>query len=54
MAKVKSELNIKAISGVWVIILASNWVKTVVICLLNTFVVWLVMKSSHITDLALR
>jgi len=45
MAKVKSNddsrAKHKAISGRLSIILASSWVKTVVFCLLKTFIVWL-------------
>jgi len=51
MAKVKSNdhTNIGPFYAVRVIILASSWVKTVVFCLLKTFIVWLVIKPSHIT-----
>jgi len=44
----------KHFQAVWMIILASSWVKTVVFYLSTTFVVWLIIKPSHIMDLTLR
>jgi len=37
------ELNMRPFQAACVIILASNWVKTVVFCLLKTFIVWLII-----------